>query len=683
MIFAGNRPSLRLIVNSRGISAAAKSCLVLGLAGFLVSCDTPEKRALRELTRAGIEPSGQALLDAVTREDTALIDTLLEANVYREQKDGQGRTPLRVAVDGGANETVTRLLARGVNADVAAKDGLTPLGVAAERENLAMVRKLLEAGARPDANTRDGEKVTPWAIHSGRFELAGELIRAGTDPHQKDRSDNPLLHVAMHAKQRQLMDQLIRLGADPGQTNAVGETTLHAAIRNGWLDVIPSLVTAGADPNLPAPSQLPPLAQAVRDGHPELVALLLRCGADPNYRHPSAGVASAETRNPSAAELAFDSGDRALLGKFLAHKTKPETASINRWLWEAVTNHDRELANLLLAHGARADARNAAGWLPIEVAVLQGNASLIKLLTDYGSPFGRSMHLVAMRGDTRLAHLLLALGADPDIVHPPYQDRPLSLAIRGKHDVLAAALIGAGAGTQFQLPEGQYPLHLAVAKVCPITVRALLAAGADPNMPFQLPVSPEFIRQVRPGVIRWALKMDRNVTLLMVAADSGMTETAGALLRAKAKTETWTKVARLWPINFASRRGDVKMMRLILGRDPLKEERHIVINLGEQRARVYDSDGNEIFNTKVSTGRKGFATPTGEFVITNKHRDWTSTLYDASMPYFQRLSCSDFGMHQGVVPGYPASHGCIRVPAGNAAKLFSMTQAGDRVRIVP
>ena len=53
------------------------------------------------------------------------------------------------------------------------------------------------------------------------------------------------------------------------------------------------------------------------------------------------------------------------------------------------------------------------------------------------------------------------------------------------------------------------------------------------------------------------------------------------------------------------------------------------------------------------------------------------------MPYFQRLSCGDFGLHQGVVPGYPASHGCIRVPAGNAEKLFSLTKTGDRVLILP
>jgi lipoprotein-anchoring transpeptidase ErfK/SrfK len=136
-------------------------------------------------------------------------------------------------------------------------------------------------------------------------------------------------------------------------------------------------------------------------------------------------------------------------------------------------------------------------------------------------------------------------------------------------------------------------------------------------------------------------------------------------------------------MNFAISRSDVKMMRLLLGQDPYREQRVIEIRLTEQQARMYDNQGNEIFTTKISTGRQGFSTRTGEFVITNKYRDWTSTIYHASMPYFQRLSCSDFGMHQGYVPGYPASHGCIRVPVGNAAKLFSLTQVGDRVTILP
>ena len=169
----------------------------------------------------------------------------------------------------------------------------------------------------------------------------------------------------------------------------------------------------------------------------------------------------------------------------------------------------------------------------------------------------------------------------------------------------------------------------------------------------------------------------------MLASDSGVIETARLLMRAGAKGDVRTRNTSIWPINFASRRSDVKMMRLFLGRDPQHEERRIEIRLSEQRARVYDADGIEIFNTRVSTGKKGHDTPTGEFVITNKYRDWKSTLYHASMPYFQRLSCGDFGLHQGNVPDYPASHGCIRVPAGNAQKLFTMTQSGDRVNIIP
>ena len=169
----------------------------------------------------------------------------------------------------------------------------------------------------------------------------------------------------------------------------------------------------------------------------------------------------------------------------------------------------------------------------------------------------------------------------------------------------------------------------------------------------------------------------------MLAIDSGEIQTTRYLLKAGAKTQVYTRTAKLWPMNFATDRKDVKMMRLLLGKDPQREERQIVIHLAEQRARLLDADGKELFTTRVSTGRKGFSTPTGEFVITDKNRDWTSTIYHASMPYFQRLNCSDFGLHQGNVPGYPASHGCIRVPEGNAAKLFTLTQAGDRVVILP
>ena len=58
-----------------------------------------------------------------------------------------------------------------------------------------------------------------------------------------------------------------------------------------------------------------------------------------------------------------------------------------------------------------------------------------------------------------------------------------------------------------------------------------------------------------------------------------------------------------------------------------------------------------------------------------------STIYKCAMPFFMRLNCRDFGMHQGNVPGYPASHGCIRVPAGTAQRLFRDLPVGTLVSI--
>ena len=125
------------------------------------------------------------------------------------------------------------------------------------------------------------------------------------------------------------------------------------------------------------------------------------------------------------------------------------------------------------------------------------------------------------------------------------------------------------------------------------------------------------------------------------------------------------------------------MMQILLGVDPDNEERWIKVDLSEQKAWVYDREGKSIFSTRVSTGKKGYRTKTGEFVITNRKRHHNSTIYGSSMPYFQRLSCGDFGFHQGYCPGYAASHGCLRVPSGNAYKLWQITKVGDRVVIQP
>jgi lipoprotein-anchoring transpeptidase ErfK/SrfK len=104
------------------------------------------------------------------------------------------------------------------------------------------------------------------------------------------------------------------------------------------------------------------------------------------------------------------------------------------------------------------------------------------------------------------------------------------------------------------------------------------------------------------------------------------------------------------------------------------------ISIARQEAVLY-KDGAVAMVSPVSTGMSGFATPTGEFVVTDKDRMHVSTIYHAEMPYFLRMSCRDFGMHAGVVPGYPASHGCIRLPYDEAVRFFRVVDVGTLVSI--
>jgi lipoprotein-anchoring transpeptidase ErfK/SrfK len=133
--------------------------------------------------------------------------------------------------------------------------------------------------------------------------------------------------------------------------------------------------------------------------------------------------------------------------------------------------------------------------------------------------------------------------------------------------------------------------------------------------------------------------------------------------------------------------------------------RKVVIRLKEQRAYLY-RDGRVVAETTVSTGREGYATPGGKYRVTQKDADHRSTLYGAyvkdgrvvkanvsvkrdrkpagatfvgaPMPYFLRIN-GPVGLHAGHVPGYPASHGCIRLPSRQARRFFHAVEVGTPV----
>ena len=109
----------------------------------------------------------------------------------------------------------------------------------------------------------------------------------------------------------------------------------------------------------------------------------------------------------------------------------------------------------------------------------------------------------------------------------------------------------------------------------------------------------------------------------------------------------------------------------------------IAISIQKQSLKVYDANG--LFaETPISTGMKGHPTPMGVFSIIQKHKLHHSNIYSgAPMPFMQRITWSGVAMHAGVLPGYPASHGCIRMPMAFAARMWNWTRMGARVVITP
>ena len=108
-----------------------------------------------------------------------------------------------------------------------------------------------------------------------------------------------------------------------------------------------------------------------------------------------------------------------------------------------------------------------------------------------------------------------------------------------------------------------------------------------------------------------------------------------------------------------------------------------IVSIKSQQVTFYDADG-WIMRAPVSTGTTGRETPAGVFALLEKDKDHHSSMYDdASMPNMQRITWNGIALHGGPLPGYAASHGCVRMPFGFAEKMFDKTRIGMRVIISP
>ena len=114
---------------------------------------------------------------------------------------------------------------------------------------------------------------------------------------------------------------------------------------------------------------------------------------------------------------------------------------------------------------------------------------------------------------------------------------------------------------------------------------------------------------------------------------------------------------------------------------PAKGETRVVIDLLTQTAFVYRGE-KVVGITTISSGKKGRETPLGFWSVLSKRKMYRSRKYDsAPMPFAQMIDDHGIALHGGKLPGYPASHGCVRLPMKFAEKLFGLTQMGSKVVI--
>ena len=209
-----------------------------------------------------------------------------------------------------------------------------------------------------------------------------------------------------------------------------------------------------------------------------------------------------------------------------------------------------------------------------------------------------------------------------------------------------------------------------------------LAEGVSPDAVVPVPLPPELAALFSPHSRGALLLNDPGATALMLATAADQTESMKFLISARANREARTR-SGIRPLDIAAERKDTDAMQLILGVTPESDAARmsILVDLSTQRATLM-RDGQTVMVTKVSSGKKEKPTPPGKYVVTQKYTDWRSTLYhNASMPFFLRLSCTAVGLHAGVIPGYPASHGCVRLPREIAQKFYQIVPKGTLVVI--
>jgi ankyrin repeat protein len=378
-----------------------------------------------------------------------------------------------------------------------------------------------------------------------------------------------------------------------------------------------------------------------------------------------------------------------------------------------------DIVQKMLSAGASVETADDRGTTPLMAAAMQGNVAMMRALlerharVDLVDSLGRSaLHHAIAAGKLEAIQFLLPLVSNLESLSTAGHDLLTMALATGDMKIFQAVLerfpatlqwtpntrraleaaLNADMKEQVRLLLSKHPapptrdggvvplIAYAIASDNAPLFHTLLACGSDPNIVIPKAAEKEFMSLLKSKYLRLYVQEETGINLLMLAAGLGKDDYVRALLDAGADRNRATPREKMLPLYFAAWTENWQCVQMLLGGGPMPDQLRVEISLAKQSAIVI-KNGVTVFTTKVSTGRQGFGTKPGQYVITDKDRDHRSTIYKCAMPYFMRLNCRDFGMHEGVVQPYPASHGCIRLPSDAAKKLFVEIPVGTVVMI--
>lgn len=619
------------------------SITIGGASLFLTSCSIDEWRSKQVLSQKGLkEVTVSSLKETIVAKDSATASLIIQSGLTKETSLSENGELLLSAIEFNQSRVIHALIQKEVTFPAETQE--VAMRSAIQGNQLGIVNALIKNGFPKELAMTDGTTPVAWAVAEKKQAMSRLLLSNDFNPDSKEDNTQPLEIAIKEKSPHWLIDHLVTSGANTNfLTKDEQAPILHEVILNSSHEALPPLLKADTDLNLLDKEGKTALFKAISTGELVKVEQLVLHGAE--YQR-----IDEDQRNYLQLTQIF--ADSPKLTQYLLDKD-------------------------LDPHHKNSEGKNALD-LALEYKRLEAAKTLItnKAVTTSGT-FDRLYN----SGNREAIGIMIKAGLVDPNSSLSTGDSLIIDSIKQGNPEMVDTLLRQGADPNLRAVDNEPPLSYAVALQDLEICKLLLERGAEVDAPFQTPSAERFKEIVKTeGRIKWFIDRDSGITPIMMACDQGNLDLV-ILLRENGASNKGSKKYRFWPGNFAAHLSYTDVVQYMVGAEPGSRERTVTVDLSSQRATVYNADKETVMSFRISSGKRGNRTRTGEFVVTNKKRNHVSTIYDSSMPYFQRLSYSDFGFHTGYVPGYPASHGCIRCPNSYAYKLYNYLKVGDVVNI--